>query len=786
MPTRVTSQPMKPLIMVLLILPAIWLGHASASDKRADGSWKYTNRLAKSNSPYLLLHAHNPVEWYPWGPEALERARLEDKPIFLSVGYSTCHWCHVMERQVFSNPQIAALMNQFFINIKVDREERPDLDRIYMTATQVMTGQGGWPNSVFLTPELEPFFAGTYFPPEESYGRPGFPRVLTTLHDAWLEHPQEVRQTAARIAATIRKLEDTPQDTLIAPDAVTARRALDALKARYDAVNGGFGDAPKFPPAMRLEYLLDTWEADADEQALDMALHTLESMATGGLHDHVGGGFHRYTVDAAWRLPHFEKMLYNQAQLARLSLKAHRLTGDPQWRQLARSVLDFTVKNMGAPEGGFFTAFGAESEGVEGKYYLWTTEELEKILGEGAELFQEVYALEAIPQGEGGVLYQAHSLSTAAADLGLEEEILDRKLSAMRHLLLQTRRQRPRPRVDDKVLTAWNGMMIAALAEAGALAHGTGYLKRAERAADFVLGHLRHPDGGLYRSYRGGQATGSAYLEDYAYLSDGLLRLYEISGNQRWLAAGRQVVDTMLQRLWDDDDGGFYFADPAKDILVRSKNAQDTALPAPNAVAVRCLLDLARWTGEIDYRHKAQEVLTAFGGPMNANPAGYISMLAVVARHNRVGGTVGGATGPAADLVHGHASLANSSISPGQRAEILATFDIAAGWHLNANPSSNEWLLPTVLELDSDIPLDDIKVDYPVGRSTVLDGSNEQVTIYDRRLKLNTDVRIDPDAAPGPGILRLSLRYQACDATRCLPPALWHQELSFEIAPTSP
>ncbi len=385
--------------------------------KNADGSWKYSNKLVGETSPYLLLHAHNPVDWHPWGKEALARAKAEDKPIFLSVGYSTCYWCHVMERLVFSDPQIAALMNEDFINIKVDREERPDIDRIYMKATQLITQHGGWPNSIFLTPGLQPFFAGTYFPPEDAHGRPSFPRVLGIMQQHWRDERGKVLEIAAELTAAIRKMESGREMVAMAPDSVLVVRVLAAIQERYDAINGGFGGAPKFPPGMRLELLMADVERFEKGAAPQIVLHTLAQMARGGIYDQMGGGFHRYSTDAEWQVPHFEKMLYNQAQLVRLYLRAYELTEEPRWRFVAQDIFRFVAREMTATDGAFYSALDAETEAEEGKYYVWTEEELAVVLGAEAELFWTVYGLAPMPEGEGQVLFLETSWAEAAVDL---------------------------------------------------------------------------------------------------------------------------------------------------------------------------------------------------------------------------------------------------------------------------------------------------------------------------------------------------------------------------------
>ena len=592
--------------------------------KNADGSWKYSNHLVGETSPYLLLHAHNPVDWYPWREEALARAKAEDKPIFLSVGYSTCYWCHVMERLVFSEPEIAAQMNASFINIKVDREERPDIDRIYMLATQLTTRHGGWPNSVFLTPDQEPFFAGTYFPPKPLPGRPSFPQVLDFTRQRWQDKREQVLQIAGRLTSAIRDLESGQQMAAVPPDSLLVARVLAAIQVRYDAINGGFGGAPKFPPSLRLEMLMATAERFADPQVQRIVLHSLERMAAGGIYDQIGGGFHRYATDAEWRVPHFEKMLYNQAHLARLYLRAYELTGDDRWRWVAEDIFRFVAREMTGPEGAFYSALDAETEAEEGKYYLWTAEDLENVLGREAELFWSVYGLAPMPEGEGGVLY----VKTSFADAELQDRI-----APVRQRVLAARAERLYPLLDDKVLTAWNGMMIEAYAQGFAVLGEPEYRRAAEQAADFALKHLRREDGGLWRVHRLGISQQEAYLDDYAFLARGLTALYRATGEERWLQAARELSAEMVARFWDQEVGGFFFTEASNALIVRSKFAQDSAMPSGNAVAAHALLDLAELTGQAHYRSRAAQILSAFGGAMWAQPTASVHLTAAVERH---------------------------------------------------------------------------------------------------------------------------------------------------------
>ena len=770
--------------------------------KNADGSWKYTNRLAGETSPYLLLHAHNPVEWYPWGAEALERARREDKPIFLSVGYSTCYWCHVMERLVFSDEKIAAMMNEWFVNIKVDREERPDLDQIYMNATYLVSGSGGWPNSVFLTPELKPFFAGTYFPPRDSHGLPGFPRVLKAAHNAWEDRRGEVMKTAARMVAAIRRLEEGGQILPTVPDTAVVNLALSQMKRYYDARNGGFGGAPKFPPCIRLEFLLSIWERNADERAGEIVSHTLEAMAQGGIYDQVGGGFHRYATDAGWKIPHFEKMLYNQAHLARLYLRGYQIYGDESWRRVAEEIFEFVRREMTSEAGAFHSALDAETEAVEGKYYLWTAKDIEEVLADKTRLFFEVYDLAPMPEEEGGVICMKRPLGEAAADLDMESDSLRKEVEVLRERLLMVRSKRTYPLLDDKVLTAWNGMMIDAYALGYEILQEPAYRAAAETAAEFVLEQLRMPDGGLRRVYRQGTAKYDAYLEDYAFLSQGLLSLYRTTGEERWLKAGRDVVDQMIRRFWDEEEGGFFFAEGGADLIVRSKNAKDSALPAANAVAVHCLLELARWTDKEVYMEKAQATLYSFGGVMRERPVSFIHMISAADKlitgggsapepavivglpPGAVNGLPSASVGPLEDPVQARVDLSLEKPAAGQNFQVAVHLDISPGWHINASPASDEMLIPTSLTMNADLPLEIVDIIYPSSEPVFFAALGDTLQVYQNQVVLRAELRMKQDAVSGQkGELRLLVQYQACDEVRCLPPADWDRIVKLEVAP---
>ena len=755
--------------------------------KNADGSWKYSNKLVGETSPYLLLHAHNPVDWYPWGEEALARAKAEDKPIFLSVGYSTCYWCHVMERLVFSDPQIAALMNEDFINIKVDREERPDIDRIYMKATQLITQHGGWPNSIFLTPDLQPFFAGTYFPPEDAHGRPSFPRVLGIMQQHWRDERGKVLEIAAELTAAIREMESGREMVAMAPDSVLVVRVLAAIQERYDAINGGFGGAPKFPPGMRLELLMADVERFEKGAAPQIVLHTLAQMARGGIYDQMGGGFHRYSTDAEWQVPHFEKMLYNQAQLVRLYLRAYELTEEPRWRFVAQDIFRFVAREMTAPDGAFYSALDAETEAEECKYYVWTEEELAAVLGEDVELFWTVYGLASMPEGEGQVLFVETSWAAAAVELELDEEQLRRRIEPLRQRVMAARSKRIYPLLDDKVLTAWNGLMIEAYARGFEVLGEVEYRRAAERAADFVLQRLRREDGGLSRVHRLGASQHRGYLNDYAFLMRGLTVLHRATGEQRWLQAAQELSGEMVARFWDQEEGGLFFAEAGGELIVRSKGAQDSALPSGNAVAAHALLDLAELTGEVRYRNRAAQILHAFGGGMRAQPSASVHLAAAAERYLRSASVRVSLPAVAEavmvdSLVGIRVELPTSPLIAGETFAVTVHLTVREGWHINANPPSGDSLIPTSLTVNADLPLGFGGVRYPAGQDYIFPALAETLSVYEGEVMLWADLLLPEKAAGTAGDLRLLVQYQACDDSRCLPPAELSRSVRLVVA----
>jgi uncharacterized protein YyaL (SSP411 family) len=582
------------------------------------------NRLAGETSPYLLQHAHNPVDWYPWGPEALATAKAQNKPIFLSVGYSACHWCHVMERESFENPEIAALMNEHFVNIKVDREERPDLDQIYMSAVMAITGHGGWPMSVFLTPDCKPFFGGTYFPPDDARGMAGFPRVLRSVQQAWHDRRAEIAESAAQMTEQLRTYGALPQGGTATLDYKLLDQAARTTMRAFDALHGGFGHAPKFPHPMDLRVLLRHHARTGDDQALHIVRHTLEKMARGGIYDHLGGGFARYATDDRWLVPHFEKMLYDNALLSSVYLEAYQLTRDPDFGRVARETMDYVLGRMTGPEGAFFSTEDADSEGVEGKYYVWSLAEVAEILGaDRAKTFCYVYDVTAQGNWEGhNILNLPRTIGQAARLLGRDLVDLVSELAQSRQELLAVRQERVPPGQDTKILVSWNGLMLSPLAEGGRILKDERYLDAASRAAGFILDHLRRDDGRLLHTYKDGLAKLDAYVDDYANLIDGLTRLYEATGEPRWIESALKLARIMIDEFADSEAGGFFFTGAHHEPLIaRQKDIHDNATPSGNGMAATALVRLGALTGRQDLSSAGQKALESIHETLERQPA---------------------------------------------------------------------------------------------------------------------------------------------------------------------
>ena len=595
------------------------------------------NHLADETSPYLLQHAGNPVDWYPWGPDARARALATDRPILLSIGYSACHWCHVMERESFEDPAVARVMNETFVNVKVDREERPDVDQVYMRAVQALTGQGGWPLTVFLTPQGEPYYGGTYFPPRPRHGMPSFRQVLEAAGRAYRDRPDDVRRGAAELLGALASAERAglaPDTTGGDPDEALLAESVRFLERQYDAAHGGFGQAPKFPQPSTLEILLRQHVRTGERRSLEMAVHTLRRMAHGGIRDHLGGGFHRYAVDARWLVPHFEKMLYDNALLARAYLDAFRVTGDVELRDVATDTLDYLLADMRAPQGGFYSARDADSEGEEGRYYVWTSAEVAAALEpDDAGLFMRAYDVTEGGNFEGSnILWLPHALDVVARSQSLDPGALGERLGRARAALLEVRARREAPFRDEKILVSWNGLALRALAEAGGALDRPAYRDAAARGAAFLLKALR-PRGHLLHTWKDGVAKIPAFLDDHGALGNALLSLHECTLEPRWLDEARWCCEEILARFWSEEEGVLHdAADDAEALFVRPRDIMDNATPSGNSLAVELLLRAGHLFDDERYRAVARRILGREAPLVRRFPTAFGRLISMVDR----------------------------------------------------------------------------------------------------------------------------------------------------------
>jgi len=604
------------------------INDVNSSREKSDSS-KKPNKLITEKSPYLLQHAKNPVEWYPWGDEAFERAKSEEKPIFLSIGYSTCHWCHVMAHESFEDPNVAKLLNETFISIKVDREERPDIDKIYMTVCQLMTGSGGWPLTIIMTPDKKPFFAGTYFPKESRFGRIGLVDLVKRVKGLWMKERKQLLESSEKITFALQDTNtETPGRSLAES---VLKNAYSQLSGRYDKKNGGFGTAPKFPTPHNLLFLLRFWKRTGDEEALKMVEKTLNAMRRGGIYDHIGFGFHRYSTDTNWLVPHFEKMLYDQALLTLVYLEAYQATGKEEYANTAKEVLTYVLRDMVSTEGAFYSAEDADSEGEEGKFYVWSKAEIEEILGvEEAEVFSRLYNVDV----NGNFLDEATRKKTEKNIIHLKSDLpatykIDIKLS--RNKLFEAREKRIKPHKDDKVLTDWNGLMIAAFAKAGYIFNEPKYIQVAKKAVSFILNQMKNSEGRLLHRYRKGGADILAFLDDYSFLIWGLINLYEASFETLYLEKAINLIEEQLKFFWDSSIGAFFFtAEDAESLLTRQKESYDGAIPSGNSVAMLNLLRLAQLTGNDNYEKNADHLGRVFAESVRTNPVAHSLMMVAV------------------------------------------------------------------------------------------------------------------------------------------------------------
>ncbi|MCP4204365.1 MAG: DUF255 domain-containing protein [bacterium] len=743
---------------------------------RADGTPVYVNRLILESSPYLLQHAHNPVDWYPWGPEAFEAARRDGKPIFLSIGYSTCHWCHVMERGSFDDEETARLMNQWFVSIKVDREQRPDVDQVYMTAVQLITGQGGWPMSSLLTSDGKPFFGGTYFPQDS------FRELLRKVADAWRDQrPLLVRQ-AEEVADRVALFSATSGEVVDVGSGVVTEAVRQSL-GRHDDSRGGFSPAPKFPHESELLFLLERASRSGDRETLRAVELTLDRMARGGIHDQIGGGFHRYSTDSEWLVPHFEKMLYNQAHLARAYLEAARITGNGFFERVARQSLDYVLRDMTSPAGAFFSATDADSEGREGEFFVWTPRQIREALpAADADLAIRVFGVTDRGNFEGkNILHLPATLSEAAGASEMPLSDLLARLDRIRERLYEAREQRVHPLRDEKIVTAWNAMMITSLARAGDALRDERYLEAARRAAEFLWQNNRRRGGRLWRAHLAGTSSVEASQNDYAYLLEALVTLYDVTGESSYLERAAGIADAMDSHFWDDVGGGFFMSedDHGGRLPVRPKSLGDGAIPSGNSVAVRALAMLSARTGRLSYRQKAESTVAAFSKSIRRQPTGFAYLLLGVDEllHGAVGALeygAGGVVRVAASWDAVRSSGASSSYS------LAVRLEIADGWHVNSNRPLQDHLVPTRLIATGDgLKLEDI--DYPAAEVVTLGFQDEPLSVFQGSFEISAGLETlgtgELGRAGESGGVRVELTLQACDDERCLRPETLALEL---------
>lgn len=742
------------------------------SFKEPTGGAPRKNRLSGESSPYLLQHAGNPVDWYPWGPEAFAEARSRNKLIFLSIGYSSCHWCHVMERESFEDNDVADILNELFVSVKVDREERPDVDDVYMLATQLMTGNGGWPMSVFITPDGKPLFAGTYFP------KAHFVALLTQISGAYANRRAELAAAADRFTEQLKQATLVQMAPGPVPTEQVVREAVATLESRFDAQNGGFSDRPKFPQYNELRLLMEHYSRTKQSSSLHMVTSTLDRIALGGIYDHLAGGFHRYSTDERWLLPHFEKMLYDNAMLARVFAEAHGLTGKDAYPIRARETLDWVLREMREENGMFFCSMDADSEGEEGKYYVWNHQDIVRVLGdEVGKVFCQVYNV--LPEGNfteeatgekpgTNVLHLADTLPALAEQMRLPD--LENLMQEARAKLLQQRLDRPAPATDDKVLTSWNGLMIGSLAYCGAALGAPGYVEAATNAAESVTRLLWGTR--MQRRYRAGEVGVPAVLEDYSFLANGLLDLHEATGDSKWMDSARKLVDEMVREFYDPANGGFFTTSHSSETLIlRMKDAFDSASPSANGMAAEALIRLHQLTGDAEYQARAVQVFEALSRLIVRSPASASTLVRSIARfharENRDPEERPVEQGPTvADQGPVTASLAASPVSPDGRGELMVEIVIDPGWHINSHTPLQDYLTPTSVSIagpgvESDEP------SYPAGEIIALGPELQEMSVYQGRTLIRLPFRVSVDRPRGDQAIEVLLSYQACNETTC-------------------
>ncbi len=720
----------------------------------------YINRLILEDSPYLLQHAHNPVDWYPWRQEAFEQARKENKPVFLSIGYSTCHWCHVMEVESFEDENIARYMNEHFISIKVDRELLPDIDTIYMTAIMMMNGQGGWPMSSFLTADGKPFFGGTYFPPQQFF------TLLQQVHDTWNKKNAEILEQANLISNEInRVMQAKQQATTITNE--TIEKALNNVVSSFDKTNGGFGQAPKFPHEPNLFLLLEAAILLNDESIITVLNETLQMMAQGGIYDHVGGGFHRYSTDQHWLVPHFEKMLYNQANLSRIYARAYEITGIEFYKQVLTETLDYILREMTNDDGGFYSATDADSEDREGAFFVWKRSELKNTLSEKEyQLSVDLFAISEQGNFEGrNILFLPESYATYAEKNNLEISALLNKVLTIKQKLLDVRNKRIPPLRDNKIITAWNGMMISAFSAAGKILGRKDYSQAAINTANYILDKNRQNDGSLWRASLNGHPSINGKQEDYAFLAEALIQLYDDSHDEHWLNEAENITKIMLDKFWDTENGGFFMniEEPEVRLPTRPKELDDNAVPSGNSVALRVLAKLAKRTGKEDYNNRAEALIASFSETIDKYPHAYTYLQ----------------TGLLEFLNHEHSNQQYSAkgnirldSTINQDKKFIITINIKPKWHINAHKPLSEDLIPSKLSIDETTAWELTEVNYPEPSIEFLSFSKDKLALYKDTITITGKLK-RKTVAEKQGALRLiklNLQLQACNNDTCLAP----------------
>ncbi|MET0072078.1 MAG: DUF255 domain-containing protein [Candidatus Thiodiazotropha sp.] len=728
-----------------------------------DGTPQYINRLILEDSPYLLQHAHNPVDWYPWSEGAFAKAKRENKPVFLSIGYSTCHWCHVMERESFEDPAIANFLNEHFIPIKVDRESHPDVDQVYMTAVMLMTGHGGWPMSSFLTPQGKPFFGGTYFTPAQ------FTSLLQQIARLWRERPGDVVEQAERVATAV-ETSNSLEGRAKALDQAVTEAAVGKMEESFDEIQGGFGQAPKFPREPWLYLLLDQAERNHDPRALEMLEVTLDHMARGGIYDQVAGGFHRYSTDYEWLVPHFEKMLYNQAHLSRVYLRAWRITGREQFRRVTTQILDYVLREMSLPEGGFYSATDADSEGEEGRFFTWTAAELEAALDpRDAALARALYGVTPDGNFEGrNILHLGQGLESYAEEHQLTVASLRQRLDQINQTLLQVRNRRPAPLRDDKIVTAWNGMMITAFAQAADTLGRADYREAAIKAAEFVWRHNRHGEGRLWRVHLDGQSSIAATQEDYAYLAEALLYLYDLTADAKWLQRAEELAQALIERFLDKENDGFFMSEAESTITAMGRpkdEGSDNAMPSGSSVAIHVMQRLWQRTGKLDFRRLTDALIARFAPSVERSPTGYGYLLSAAADH------LHGELDARAYAAQGGIRIEGALSAAANQLMLSVDIEIPDGWHVNSSQPRAKDLIATRLSLSERV--EGVRlgpVTYPRGALQKLAFQQQPLSVYTGKLRLQAFVTGADGTSSVPPSLPVEIRLQACNDEVCLPP----------------